>query len=199
MSSAPSRSDGVYEALVERSRNGDLEAQERLIAVSERVRLDIISRYATRSRYFIDWDTREDMKQEMLLALLRCIQSYDPSRNVTFVTYYYASACRACADVLSKRKMCDSIDEEDPTTGRPLLETVPSYNSLSEMKVVDLMDAIEREARSRGEEYVCFVHLLAEGMDPKEACRVAGLNYTTAMHWRNRLYKRLMYNKIACR
>jgi DNA-directed RNA polymerase specialized sigma24 family protein len=185
--------------LVERSRNGDLEAQERLIAVSERVRMDIISRYATRSRYYIDWDAREDMKQEMLLALLRCIHSYDPSRNVSFVTYYYASACRACADVLSKRKMFDSIDEEDPTTGRPRLERVPSYNSLSEMKVVDLMDAIEREARSRGEEYVCFIHLLAEGMDPKEACRVAGLNYTTAMHWKNRLYKRLMYNKIAGR
>jgi RNA polymerase sigma factor (sigma-70 family) len=55
-------------------------------------------------RVFISGYDKEDLKQECLLVLHNCNKTFDNSRNVSFITYFYTSVINNMYDLIRKSK-----------------------------------------------------------------------------------------------
>ena len=55
-------------------------------------------------RVFISGYDRDDLKQECLLVLHHCNQTFDEKRKVSFITYFYTSVVNTMYDLIRKSK-----------------------------------------------------------------------------------------------
>ena len=78
-------------ALLERSRAGDKQAREQLIAGNLRLVLSVIQKFAGRG------ESMDDLFQVGVIGLIKAIDAFDLSQNVQFSTYGVPLAAQALA------------------------------------------------------------------------------------------------------
>ena len=95
--------------LLERSRQGDEEAVDRLLTKYKPLVLHL-----TRARFLIGGD-RDDLVQEGMIGLLKAIRDYDPARESRFQTF-----AALCID----RQMLRAIEASNREKNRPLNDSL---------------------------------------------------------------------------
>ena len=124
--------------LLERSRQGDEEAVERLLTKYKPLVLHL-----TRARFLIGGD-RDDLVQEGMIGLLKAIRDYDPARESRFQTF-----AALCID----RQMLRAIEASNREKNRPLNDSLrlsgelPVYSSEEEGASPE-MTFIDRELKA---------------------------------------------------
>ncbi len=91
----------VPEEVVERARDGDLDAVRTILRMLEAPVFHTVFRLVG-GRFASDV---EDIAQEIFLKVFRSIGSFDPLRGVKFSTWVYTFVKNHCFDVLKKRRL----------------------------------------------------------------------------------------------
>ena len=124
--------------LLERSRQGDEEAVDRLLTKYKPLVLHL-----TRARFLIGGD-RDDLVQEGMIGLLKAIRDYDPARESRFQTF-----AALCID----RQMLRAIEASNREKNRPLNDSLrlsgelPVYSAEEEGASPE-MTFIDRELKA---------------------------------------------------
>lgn len=74
--------------LLRRTREGDMEAREEMIAGNLRLVLSVIQRFSGRG------ENADDLFQVGCIGLIKAIDNFDPTQNVRFSTYGVPMICR---------------------------------------------------------------------------------------------------------
>lgn len=164
----------VPEEVVERARDGDLDAVRTILRMLEAPVFHTVFRLVG-GRFASDV---EDIAQEIFLKVFRSIGSFDPLRGVKFSTWVYTFVKNHCFDVLKKRRLhvvaLDDATKQDGDEGRERqIESTarpPSDEALSAEMVAHIADAVGELSE---DQRLVFVLREYQGLDYREIAQVA--------------------------
>lgn len=129
--------------LIEKAKNGDIEAFENLIRQSEKIVYNIAYRMLNNS------EDVKDISQEVFIKVYKNLKNFD--EKSTFSTWIYRIAVNTCIDEMRKRKgkqtisIEEDIQQEDGTVKKqiPIQTKTPEEDYIKKEQKEELLSAVE--------------------------------------------------------
>lgn len=182
----PLNNDATDEALVEKARNGDLDAYDRLVCrYRERI-------YQTIFRFTRSHSDTDDLVQD---AFLRAFQELKRFRQMSgFYTWLYRIAVNLSLNFIKRRKKemaREPYDDRRIEPGRPAVSSPESASLASELsdRINEAVEALPLHYRSS------FVLVALEGMSHAEVAKVLRCAEKT-VSWRLHKTRKILQAKL---
>lgn len=162
--------------------------QEATLAILQRTEKSI---YAAIHKYVWVHKDVEDLYQDGVELVLKCIETYQPEKGVPFLAYVHSKLKYYFMDENKKRFILslDAVTEDGLTLGDQIAADVDLEKSLLEQELSDALQSALSELTTR--EYKCVYGFYFLHLSITEIAESQGIAYRTAYNAKQRGLKKL--------
>ena len=151
--------------LIYKAKNGDIEAQNKILTSNLRFVFNVASRYKGNGAAI------SDLISEGNLGLIKAIQKFDPNKNVKFISYAVWWIRNAIQEFIKKRQTCLNLEKEEDSLNVSATKTGFNYDCEDEYvskKETVLSDEEDEEKRELHKNQKIVVEKILSNLNERE-------------------------------